>query len=321
MQLVKHIYWAKFIFGDSLEHVDEKYTHDNAGDLHADEVSALSLDFQESSEKNALVERMKIAEGVIRKLYARSMELTNDNRRLCSENSELKELLASYRANFPATSAEMNAGINTAGGARAESEDTTEYREAGRDDHQLKAYSSYARPPSLGDQCSGHLDAANERERATSAPLVNNNDPQLLDTSQKNVHTMNANSSTSKNSVLPPGKDMPSDISSWIGLNGHELAQELGESRRREALLRAQLQAHVQQARQLDMLVKDGQQLASRDGREGEKLLIARKLLRDLTNSSYLLQEENATLRQQLADRDELAQSRSRGTGRADLQQ
>ncbi len=67
----------------------------------------------------------------------------------------------------------------------------------------------------------------------------------------------------------------------------------------------------MQQARELDMLVKDGQPFASLEGRDREKLVVARKMLRDLTNSSYLLQEENATLRQQLADRDELAQSRS----------
>jgi hypothetical protein len=310
MQLVKHIYWAKFIFGDSLEHVDEKYVQDNAGDLHADEVFALSLDFQESSEKSALVERLKIAEGVIRKLYARSMELTDENRKLCSENSNMKELLASYRAHFPAAHAEMDAGVDTAGRALDRNGDTTASQAVDHDDDQLKTgYFPCARPSSLGEECyCGYSDQVNEREGAISAPLVQNR--QLLDTPQKNAQTMSANCS-SKNSVSPPDKAVPSDISSWMELSGHELARELGESRRREALLRAQLQAHVQHARQLDMLVKDGQQLASLDGREGEKLLIARRLLRDLTNSSYMLQEENATLRQQLADRDELAQSRS----------
>ncbi len=306
MQLVKHIYWAKFIFGDSLENVDEKYVQDNAGDLHVDEVSTLSLNVQESSEKNALVERLKTAEGIIRKLYARSMELTDDNRRLCRENSNMKDLLASYRAFVPAVHAEIDAGIKR---PLTRSNDIAAFQETGHDDDQVKAeYSSHARPSSLGDEHCGHTGQVNERERATSAPLVQN--PEMPDKSQNHAHTMHAYTAFEE-SVPLLCKDIPSDISSWMGLSGHDLAQELGESRRREALLRAQLQAHVQQARQLDMLVEDGQQLASLDGRDREKLLIARKLLRDLTNSSYLLQEENATLRQQLADRDELAKSRS----------
>jgi hypothetical protein len=312
MQLIKHIYWTKFIFGDSLEHVDDKYMQDNAGDLHADDVSVLSLDFKESREKSALVERLKIAEGIIRKLYARSMELTDENRRLCSENSNMKDKLASYRAYFPAVHVEVEDGIGKAGRALTRNKDIATSQQVGHDNDPLKAeYYSHARPSSLGDArfgCPGP--ELNEGDRATSVPLVHN--PHFLDISQqhgsKNAPSMNA---ASEHPVPQPGDDLPSDKSSWVGLNSCELAQELGECRRREALLRAQLQAHMQQARELDMQVKDGQPFALLEGRNREKLVVARKMLRDLTNSSYVLQEENATLRQQLADRDELAQSRS----------
>jgi hypothetical protein len=86
--LVRQVYRSKFIFGDMIEDIDRNAAMDKAGELHIDDLppdvlraDALSSDADE---------RLRTAEGVIRKLYVRSMELTSQNAALREENDRLR---------------------------------------------------------------------------------------------------------------------------------------------------------------------------------------------------------------------------------------
>ena len=92
-QLVNQLYRAKFVLGNLVEGVDDLHEKDKAGELHTDEVPVddiINL-AHAPQDKEELEGKLKKAEAIIRKLYARSMALTQENAALRDENQQLRE--------------------------------------------------------------------------------------------------------------------------------------------------------------------------------------------------------------------------------------
>jgi hypothetical protein len=297
-QTIKHIYQAKFIFGDSLEDLDENFKQDKAGDLHVEEVPGIS-DPSNNQNVSAIAERLRVAEGIIRKLYARSIDLTQENRKLRLEISRLRESITPCQVLV------------------ADNQDSTSSQGV----HENPA--SYPSTPTDMQSVRTHPFNDNnilERDGATSAP-PNQSWPSVASTY---VIPQRANLAAANKFRNFPSSGEQDDLRqsmeeqslnemiagiSLLGYDGQSLVEELRESKKVEALLRRQLQAHFQQARELASVeVPDA--VNSLVGLDREKLMVAREMMRELTDTSYQLQHENASLRQKLATRDELARSR-----------
>jgi len=95
-QLVNQLYRAKFVLGDLIEDVDDLHAMDKPGELHADEVPVADIlrVSDAPNEKEKLEAKLKTAEGIIRKLYTKSMTLTHENAALRQENEQLRALAA-----------------------------------------------------------------------------------------------------------------------------------------------------------------------------------------------------------------------------------
>ncbi|EKX31617.1 hypothetical protein GUITHDRAFT_156528, partial [Guillardia theta CCMP2712] len=92
-QLIRQLYRAKVILGDLVENqdVDPLCVVDDAGDLHNDDIPAEALHAAGKADED-LKDKLKLAENIVRKLYARSMELTQQNKYLREENERLSQL-------------------------------------------------------------------------------------------------------------------------------------------------------------------------------------------------------------------------------------
>lgn len=296
-QVIKHIYQTKFIFGDCLEEIDENFKIDKAEDLHADEVPPISDPNQQNN--HTISDKLKVAEGIIRKLYARSMELTQENRRLKLEVSRLKESGGSPRQSFAVDHQNYISDCCT-----TDLENNSRYKH----NLDMERPSSARTAPSSEFQYTG---TNFEREGAISAPASHSFDFTASQVAPRQASKAPISEMRTDSSQLGEEQTLREIVAglSLMGFEGQFLVDELHKSRRREALLRAQLQAHIQQSRELDVLAGGGE-INSLVGRDREKLMIAKEMLRDLTDSSYHLQGENAMLRQRLTSRDELARCR-----------
>ena len=299
LHVIKHIYQAKFIFGDSLEGLDENFNQDMAGDLHSEPIPVIS-----SHPRDDLsTEQLKIAESIIRKLYARSMELTQENKNLNLELFRIKGCeVADWQGDDKPISMRNVRTHHDAQDVFLHCRDKTD-EVVGFSCNSERAWSSAA------NTSSRKLDS---RAGANSAPpdqsLPNQVEPPNTSQCEQFIFEgrYDAGQLCEDNFL--------SDVvgsSSLLDLKGQILMEELRERRRREKLLRSQLEAHLHHSRELDVVVASGE-MGSLAGRDQEKLLVAREMLRDLTDSSYLVQQEISKLRQQLATRDELARCRYR---------
>ena len=97
-QLVNQLYRAKFVLGDLIEDVDDLHAMDKPGELHADDVPVADIlrVSDAPNEKERLESKLKTAEGIIRKLYTKSMTLTHENAALRQENEHLRALAAAH---------------------------------------------------------------------------------------------------------------------------------------------------------------------------------------------------------------------------------
>jgi hypothetical protein len=99
-QLASQLYRAKFVLGDLIEDVDVLHEKDKNGELHADElpVDDIIRASEAPQDKEELAAKLKTAEGVIRKLYTKCMNLSNENTSLREENEQLRHLLSQNAA-------------------------------------------------------------------------------------------------------------------------------------------------------------------------------------------------------------------------------
>eukprot|EP00292_Cryptomonas_paramecium_P014046 CAMPEP_0113664284 /NCGR_PEP_ID=MMETSP0038_2-20120614/1642_1 /TAXON_ID=2898 /ORGANISM="Cryptomonas paramecium" /LENGTH=232 /DNA_ID=CAMNT_0000579465 /DNA_START=34 /DNA_END=729 /DNA_ORIENTATION=+ /assembly_acc=CAM_ASM_000170 len=176
LKLVKQIYLAKFIFGDSLEGCDDNYERDKCEDLHANDIPGLTADETAIvDDTRALKDRLKASEGVIRKLYARSVELADENKRL---HLRLQNIQAKMR-------------------------------------------------------CPSEQSSSDPTERC-EPPLTPDSDSALVTERERDPEASN------------------SDILAVLLPSSADVSAQLADALRRESALKAQLDAHLQQARALD---------------------------------------------------------------------
>lgn len=222
MLLMRQLYRAKFIFGDAIEQVDPMADKDNAGDLHVDDIPAELLEQVVAGEED-LAARLKTAEGVIRKLYSRSMELTQENSALKEENERLKEL-----ARPRPHSSQGHHGCSRPSSARADS------RLARKQKTEAEAR---AEVEAAGEK----REKGEEREGAKSAPLEPTEVWKLKAAAKKSEQEEAA-----ALEALAPGEGTQQRL--------RMLEEELRQSRRREELARAE----VGRMRKLEILMWEG---------------------------------------------------------------
>ena len=295
-QLVNQLYRAKFVLGDlALEGVDELFAQDKAGELHADDVPVDQIFAAAAApqEKEAAEAKLKRAEAIIRKLYAKSMALSEENAALRHENQRLHSL-ASREAQRPrtATGDRQELSARPQSGHQSDRVPMTGAR--------VNANDGMESGPGVqkGDVEEGQdvLDAGGRQGRSTSVP------PAYL---QPGCRALERAGGTR----APDGGGTASQLNEV-----KELESALKASETRVAALRQELDHH----KRLELLLWEGEHMepVRADvvvGKLRARLESAKELLKSVTSA---LQEAKNTVQQQqvqLKQADVLTRKRLRG--------